>query len=277
MQTVPFPLVIVDGAKNVLEIKEQPQRIISLSPGVTELLFAIGAGDRVVAVTTWCNYPPEATKLAKVGDMNINYEVVAELSPDLVVADNSLQQTTAERLVNLGLTVLQVKPVNIVGILDSLELLGRVTGCLDQAQDLIGELTRLLAANRRRVENSPLAKEPVSVLVLLDPEELYSAGSGTYIDEVITRAGGTNLAGGVPGAWPKLSLEYVLAKDPEVILLTYGEPTDLVKNPYLRRLSAVKAGRVYLLDPDIYNRPTDRLIKGIPLLTELFLPVREAR
>lgn len=277
MQTVPFPLVIVDGAKNVLEIKEQPQRIISLSPGVTELLFAIGAGDRVVAVTTWCNYPPEAAKLAKVGDMNINYEVVAELSPDLVVADNSLQQTTAERLVNLGLTVLQVKPVNIVGILDSLELLGRVTGCLDQAQDLIGELTRLLAANRRRVENSTLAKEPVSVLVLLDPEELYSAGSGTYIDEVITRAGGTNLAGGVPGAWPKLSLEYVLAKDPEVILLTYGEPTDLVKNPYLRRLSAVKAGRVYLLDPDIYNRPTDRLIKGIPLLTELFLPVREAR
>ncbi len=277
MQAVPFPQLIVDGAKNVLEIKEQPMRLISLSPGVTELLFAIGAGERVVAVTTWCNYPLEASKLEKVGDMNINFEVVAKLAPDLVVADNTLQQTTAERLTNLGLTVLQVKPANIAGILDSIELLGRVTGCLDQAQDLVGELTMLLSANRRKVENSSLAKNPVSVVVLFDPEEFYSAGSGTYIDEVITRAGGANLAASVPGAWPKLSVEYVLAKDPEIILLTYGDRTDLTKNPYLRQLSAVKAGRVYTLDPDIYNRPTDRLIKGIPPLTELFLQAREAR
>ncbi|MBO8125753.1 MAG: cobalamin-binding protein [Firmicutes bacterium] len=269
-----FPQTLVDGAKRIVEIPKRPTRIISLSPGITELLFSVGAGKQVVAVTTWCNYPEAVKSLPKVGDMNVNLELVVSLNPDLIVADGSLQPATAERLDKLGLPVFVINPKDIAGILDSLELLGRVTGNIDTSQDLVTELTQLLSKTRRRVESGPLAEKPVSVLVLFGTDQLYSAGRGTFLDQAITRAGGYNIAREAEGSWPLLSEEFVLAADPEVVLLTYGSPQDLASRPNWQGVAAVQNRQIHSIDPDRFSRPTARLIRGIPELYELFLAVR---
>lgn len=268
-------MVIVDGAKRIVELKSRPKRVVSLSPGTTELLYAIGAGPQVVGVTSWCDFPPEVHDLAKVGDMNVNFEAIAALAPDLIVADATLQQASISRLESLGLPVFVISAREISGILDSVELLGRATGNIGGAQDLIRELVQILTDLRHQVDESPLAKDPVSVLVLFDPTELYSAGKGTYIHEAITRAGGVNIGAQAPGSWPLLSEEYVLSQNPEVIFLTYGDPGQILKRPGWSRLRAVQNNQVHLIEANIYSRPTDRLIRGIAPLYGIFRDLRE--
>lgn len=268
-------MVIVDGAKRIVEISKPPNRIVSLSPGTTEMLFAIGAGEQVIGATSWCNYPEQVLSLPKVGDMNVNFEIVAALLPDLIIGDASLQPATAERLESLGFPVFLIQALNITGILDSLELLGRVTGNLDIAQTLVIELVEDLRTYRKAIASSPLQAQPVTTLLLFGTDQLYSAGNGTYLDEVISRAGGDNIAAGARGQWPQLSEEYILARDPEIILLTFGDPADFLNKSKWRQIKAVRNNNIFSLDPDQYNRPTPRLIKGIANIQNLFLQVRK--
>lgn len=270
-----LPVVIVDGAKRIVEISKPPNRIVSLSPGTTEMLFAIGAGEQVIGATSWCNYPEQVLSLPKVGDMNVNFEIVAALLPDLIIGDASLQPATAERLESLGFPVFLIQALNITGILDSLELLGRVTGNLDIAQTLVIELVEDLRTYRKAIASSPLQAQPVTTLLLFGTDQLYSAGNGTYLDEVISRAGGDNIAAGAWGQWPQLSEEYILARDPEIILLTFGDPADFLNKSKWRQIKAVRNNNIFSLDPDQYNRPTPRLIKGIANIQNLFLQVRK--
>ncbi len=270
-----LPVVIVDGAKRIVEISKPPNRIVSLSPGTTEMLFAIGAGEQVIGATSWCNYPEQVLSLPKVGDMNVNFEIVAALLPDLIIGDASLQPATAERLESLGFPVFLIQALNITGILDSLELLGRVTGNLDIAQTLVIELVEDLRTYRKAIASSPLQAQPVTTLLLFGTDQLYSAGNGTYLDEVIRRAGGDNIAAGARGQWPQLSEEYILARDPEIILLTFGDPADFLNKSKWRQIKAVRNNNIFSLDPDQYNRPTPRLIKGIANIQNLFLQVRK--
>ena len=239
-----------------------PKRIVSLSPGTTEMLFALGLGKYVVGDTTYCDYPPAAKTIAKVGDVNTSYEKVLALHPTLVVADRTANARAVARLTALRQPVLAVAPTSLSGVETSLRQIGARTGTTHQANVVVAlmehkarEAAQIAAADHR---------PPPRVLVVIQTSPLWTAGSGTFMDDLVTRAGGVNIGRAVPGYGP-FSKEEVFAHPPDVIL---GDPSvapAFRADPLLSRLSAVKAGRVYSLPPDLTSRPGPRLADGLVL------------
>lgn len=193
-----------------------PQRIVSLAPSITEALFALGVGDRVVGVSTSCDYPPEAARIDRVGTfLQPNVERILAKRPDLVIAVPSPgNRAPVERLRDLGLDVLIVNPERIDEILDAIR---RIAGAVDAApagERLVARIEGGLRAVEARVAGAP----PVRTLLLVGRSPFVAAGAGTYQDELITRGGGVNVAAGGGQRWPNLSLEFIVAQAPEVII-----------------------------------------------------------
>ncbi|MDI3280767.1 MAG: cobalamin-binding protein [Bacillota bacterium] len=266
-----FPLAVTDDWGRRVVLPAPPQRIVSLAPSNTELLFALGLGPRVVGVTTWCNYPPEAQKREKVGDVRVNEEKVVALRPDLVVADGNLQPEAARRLEALGLPVLVVAPRDLAGVFRALELLGRAGGREREARELATHLRARVERVQARVEALKRGRHtpPLRVLVLVDPDHLYAAGPGTFLDELVRLAGGTNVAAQAGVPWPQLSEEEIIRGDPEVILVTGGSREAVLRRRSWRYLAAVRTGRIYELDPDRFSRSGPRLVDALEELVEV--------
>lgn len=193
-----------------------PRRIISLAPSVTEMLFALGLGDRVVGVSTHCDYPPEATRVDRVGTfLQPNVERILTRRPDLVIAVPSPgNRAPVERLQELGLPVLVVNPERIAEILDAIRAIADAAGVPEEGARLVARIEGELAAVERRVADAPL----VPTLLLVGRAPLVAAGPGTYQDELITRARGRNLAAGTGRTWANVTLEFVVSQAPEVII-----------------------------------------------------------
>ncbi len=242
-----------------------PARIVSLSPGTTEMLFALGLGPRVVGDTVYCDYPPAARTVAKIGDVNTNYEKVLALRPDLVVADSTANARAAARLSALHLPVLAVAPISLSGVETSLRQIGARTGTTKQAEAVVAQMehkarqaAKIAAADRR-----PRPR----VLVVIQTSPLWTAGSGSFLDDLIARAGGVNIGHAVPGYGP-FSKEQALASAPEVILGDASVAAAFRTDPLLQRLPAVQSGRVYVLPPDLTSRPGPRLADGLVLAAQ---------
>ena len=193
-----------------------PQRIVSLAPSVTETLFALGVGDRVVGVSTYCDYPPEAARIDKVGTfLQPNVERILAKRPDLVIAVPSPgNRAPVERLRDLGLQVLIVNPERIAEILDAIRSIADAVGVPDAGGRLVARIESEVKAVEARVAGAP----PVRTLLLVGHAPFVAAGAGTYQDELVTRGGGSNLAAGSGQAWPNLSLEFIVAEAPQVII-----------------------------------------------------------
>jgi iron complex transport system substrate-binding protein len=193
-----------------------PQRIVSLAPSVTETLFALGVGERVVGVSSYCDYPPAAARIDKVGTfLQPNVERILAKRPDLVIAVPSPgNRAPVERLRELGLEVLIVDPERIAEILDASRRIAAAVGAPEEGERLIGRIEGELRAVAARVAGAP----PVRALLLVGHAPFIAAGAGTYQDELITRGGGANVAAAAGPAWPNLSLEFVVAQAPQVII-----------------------------------------------------------
>jgi len=240
-----------------------PRRIVSLSPGTTEMLFALGLGKYVVGDTVYCDYPPAAKAIAKVGDVNTSYEKVLALRPDLVVADRTANARAVARLTALRQPVLAVAPTSLAAVETSLRQIGARTGTSHQADAVVAQMEHKarLAAQIAAADKRPRPR----VLVVIQVNPLWTAGGGTFMDDLVTRAGGINVGRAVPGYGP-FSKEQVLANAPDVIL---GDPSvapAFRADPLLSRLSAVQRGRVYTLPPDLTSRPGPRLADGLVLV-----------
>lgn len=260
----PFPRLIVDGLGHRLTIKRPPSRIVSLSPSATELLFSLGLGDRVVGVTANCDYPAQARTRPKVGDMTLNLEVIASLRPDLLVCEGSLNSGAAERMSSLGVPVLCLFSPNIAQLEQSVVLLGHATGQDAQARKaLAGFQARLRAVDQQVAAQK--GSRPV-VFIDISPSPLMTAGRGTFMDELVERAGGSNLAGDLGKGYFQLSLETILIRDPQVIMLTEGSVEEVYKHSLWRGMRAVKSRRVYRVDPNILVRPCLRLADGLEIV-----------
>ncbi|MHC1566303.1 MAG: ABC transporter substrate-binding protein [Candidatus Syntropharchaeia archaeon] len=268
--TTTSSITITDDFGRNVTIPYRPERIVSLAPSTTEILFAIGAGDRVVGVDDYSNYPPEVVSLPKIGGYaTINVERVVSLKPDLVVAAYGNGIDTIEALNSLGIKVVGLNPRSLDDILHDIDLLGKVTGTQENATRLINEM-------KKRIDTVKDATEEVThrprILHVIWHDPLWTAGNGTFENEMISIAGGENIASDIDG-YSVISLETVVDRDPEVIITTSGGGMGLagrnLSYEYITTdsrfvgITAVKEGRVYVIDADIACRPGPRIVDAL--------------
>jgi len=251
-----------------------PQRIISTAPSITETLFALGAGDRVVGVSTYCHYPPEALRRTKVGTyMNPDAETILSLRPDLVIVQK-LPGNLAATLRRLKLNVVEVEHGNLEQTIASIHLIAGAAGQQREAEALVGRLRTRLDEIRKTAERLP--KRSVSFVVGRLPDRLAGmvvVGHGSYLDDLFAVAGGVNAFGDSPLHYLKISLEQMLGRTPDVII-DMGDMSDTVgvteekkrsvvalwaKQPALK---AVQARRVYAVASDIFVVPGPRMVEA---------------
>ncbi len=264
-------------------MERAPQRIVSLSPNVTEMLFAIGAGERLVGVTRYCNFPPQAKKLPKVGGLlDPNFEALVALDPDLVIVAQTADDLS-ERLQQLGLQTLELPHRTVDDVLASIERLGERLGRVPAAEKLVNGLRRGMAELQRRTAG---LRRP-GVLLAIERtlgsgriQDVYTARPGGFLDRIISLAGGRNVCPNTAAPFPILSAEAIIEIDPEVIidmvpmsLQRQYEPEQLLKDwQSLPELKAVQAGRVYLLTEQYAFIPGPRFLKLARRLAELIHP-----
>jgi len=253
-------------------------RIVSLAPSNTEILFAIGAGDQVVGRDTLSDFPEEASKVTDIGSTfeALNTELIVSLKPDLVLAAEINTPEQVKQLEDLGLTVYYLKnPTTLEGMYENLELVAQMTGHQQEVPTLIKSLKERVAAVDEKI--APISSRPGVFYELdgTDPAKPYTAGKGTFITQLIERAGGHNIAADLEG-YPQLSLEQVVAADPAFIILgdaRYGvSPESIAERPGWENLSAVKNGKVFPFNDDLVSRPGPRLVDALEELAKLMRP-----
>ncbi|EHJ02702.1 cobalamin-binding protein [Marinobacter manganoxydans] len=255
-------LCVVDAINRTLCLSDPAQRAVSLSPGATELLFSAGAGDRVVAVSAWSDYPVEAAELPQVGDSNrLDLEAIVSLAPDLVVAwvdGNSRSQL--ERLSDLGISVFWLAPRTFDDIAAAVSDLALLTG----SPDLGNERAEAFRAEIVKLKAQYADARPVKVFYQIWDQPLMTVNRDELISKAITLCGGVNVFGGLPRLVPRISREAVLEANPEVII-TAGSSDDRQWLEAWREfpgLAAVAAGNLFLEPPDLLARPTLRMADG---------------
>lgn len=263
-------VTVTDDFGETVTIRGLPQRIVSLAPSNTEILYALGLEDRIVGVTDYCNYPPETADKPKVGGYStINIEKVLAADPDLVFAALGNTEDVVNRLRSLGMTVVSLNPETINDVLHDIELVGAATGQEEQAAACVKELRARIQAVTEKTEG--LTEKPsVAHVVWYDP--IWVSGGATFQDEVITMAGGTNAFGSIEG-WGIVGLEEFITTNPEYIFVSSGTGMsnggyDIVydyfmNEPRMQRLDAVRNGHVYVVDADIISRGSPRIVDAL--------------
>jgi iron complex transport system substrate-binding protein len=260
---------VFDDLGRLVAINGTPQRIISLAPSNTEILFALGLGHKVVGVTDWCDYPPEALNKTKVGGYaNPDIEKIVALNPDLVLAGYGNPIEVVYTLAGLGLTVFGIKTTDLDDLLNDIRRVGEITDKELEALALTSAMeSRIQAVTNQTAE---LEQRPrVFYIVWHDP--LWTAGSGTFINELIEKAGGVNIFGNVTG-YPMVSIEDVLARDPEIIIASEWSYDWAMNATELASTNASQTGRIYTLDDDLVQRPGPRLVKGLEWFAHFIHP-----
>lgn len=271
------PGTYTDDLDRGVTIDEVPQRIVCFGPSITEILFALGLGERVVGVDDFSDYPEEAQALPKVGNAFApSLESLVALAPDLVFTLEHEQFNSEMEAMEINYFVLS--PEDIDGILDNIELVGAITDSIEEAAALVESMEAVIAGVEERVEGA----DPVSVFFIVDatdPTLPWTAGPGSFINALITMVGGENVAGGAPISWPQFSIEEIVSADPDIIVVQTmlgGIPTISIEaleaHPIWGALSAVSQGRVHLVDGDLVSRSGPRIVEGLEALAEAIHP-----
>lgn len=256
-------------------IEKTPQRIISLSPAHTELLFALGAGDRVVGVSAFCNYPPEVKSRTNVGGPDpakLSLETIVSLKPDFVLADSNYQKQAVESLERLRVPVLAYEANSIKDITRVMTVLNRILGDSPAGKKTVEQFesdAKALAAGRHR--------DPPTVLYLAGEQPIFAAGGGSFTNELIERAGGKNLFGDLADKFPNVSEEEILRRNPDVIVLARppapeAKRKELLARPTWRNLKAIQNQRIVFVDEDMASRPGPRILNAIRELENALHP-----
>ena len=267
---------VTDMLGRRVRVPDHAARIVSLAPSITETVFVLGDGDRLVGVTDYCDYPPEATLKPRVGGISTpSFEAILALRPDLVLATaESNYAEHVERLVSLGLAVYVIRPVDFETVLESIERIGSVLGRDVAARVRVASMRRDADAIARAVAGSPRPR----VLYVVWPNPLIAPGRGTLISELIQRAGGESVTGAEPLPYPRLSLETVVERRPDRIIVgRHGQGTveELLRGwERLGSVSAVRDGRVFGVDGDLVHRPGPRMVEALRALARVIHPER---
>lgn len=274
-----FPLTITDSMNRTVPLEQVPERLISLAPSITEILFAIGAGEQVVGVTSFCNYPEEATTRQVVGGFDsstISIEQIVALEPDLVFVEDHLQQSVIDALDQVGIPVMAVAARTVPGVYENIVLVGQVTGHVAEAEQVAAAMQERIDAVAARVESIPLEQRPAVFWEMWD-EPLMTAGPETFTSQIIELAGGVNLFADVTENYPQVSMEEVVQRNPAVIMSSdsMGEKLtveQVSQRPGWAEVDAVRDERIYLLNGDISSRAGPRLADAVEAAARALYP-----
>ena len=270
-------ITITDDENYNTTLTTTPQRIVSLAPSCTQVLFAIGAGDKVVGVTTYDDYPYNFTAWEAAGNMTIDggystpdMEVIAGLRPDLIVTD-SINDASLPSMRSLGYNVIVLNPSTIDGIYNDMKIAGKATGLTNQANAVVKNLTSTINSIETKITNAHEASPKVLYEVWTPP--LMTAGHTSWINDVITKAGGINVFDNASdtNAYPTVSSETVVALNPDAIFLPtemgqspfYGSVAAVKATPGWNTISAVKNNRVYVIDGDLFAEAGPRVADAV--------------
>jgi len=265
-----------DALGHIVRLKSYPpQRIISLAPNITEILYSLGVQDRIVGVTDVCKYPSEARKKEKIGGfINPNLEKIVSLNPELVIQTaDSNQQRIYDQLVKLKIPVYVINPIDLEKTFQSIARIAELCGKKKESDNLILTLKQRVDNVRKKVKN---VYHP-QVLFLWSEEPLITAGKNTFTDNLIELAGGNNIAHDSNIKYPKFSMEEILKRKPEIIITSAMDEdkspkTILEKWQTWTDILAIKNKRVYSIDSDLLARPAPTIVDGLEKLAQIIHP-----
>ena len=273
-------IAVTDDAGRVVRLPGPPARVVSLAPSHTEIFYALGVDDRLVAVNEWSDYPPAARAKPQVHGVYPSLEQIVALRPDLI-----LLWGTGDLLARFeasGIPVLVLAPRNLEGVYRNIELAGLVMDVLDRARSVTKAMRDRVAAVRARVAG---ARRP-RVFYEVDGADAvrpFTAGPASFIHELLELAGAENVAASARGAWPQLSLEQILKADPEIIVLGDAiavnhpqTPEMVMRRPGWERVEAVRRRAIFPVDGNLVSRPGPRIVEGLEALARIIHPARFA-
>ena len=277
---------ITDDEGYTTNLTSLPQRIISLAPACTQILFAIGDGNKVVGVTDYDNYPYNFSAWIAAGNMTSiggystpNMEAIASLHPDLIVSDN-INDALLPNMRSLEYKVIVINPTSINGIYQDITMVGKATGAQTKATSVIANITSTISNIQAKIAAANIATKPkVYYEVWSDP--LMSAGSTTWINDVINKAGGVNIFANETQQYPTVASETIVSLNPDVILLPtnmgtgtpfYGTVQDVKSTPGWNTISAVKNDKVYVIDQDVFAEPGPRVADQVYDVAQCLYP-----
>ncbi|TKS59214.1 MAG: cobalamin-binding protein [Nitrospira sp.] len=268
------PRTFVDDLGRKIFLAKAPTRVVSLAPSITEILYVIGLNDEIVGVTEFCDYPPAAKQKPKIGYAQPNIEAIVRLEPDLVLAPRAfLRADLLAKLEQLNIPTFVVDPESFEEIPSRIQTVGRLLNRSSSADSVALAMRQRIVAIRSKMA----AVARVRVLYVLNSQPLITVGPGSYLDQVINVAGGSNIASQATVPYPHLSMEAVLKDDPEIIIFPIGTAEGIPlteQQQWLRwtSLSAVKQGRLYQISADVLNRPGPRIVEGLEALARIIHP-----
>ncbi len=270
-------LTFTDDMGREIILAGTPERIVSLAPSNTEILFAVGAGAQVVGRDEFSDYPEEAKALPSIGGSfgEYNVEAIVALNPDLVLAAEINTPELVKQLEDLGLTVYYLgNPLTLEEMYGKLETVAELTGY--DVNDLVSSLQARVAAVDEKI--APISARPNAFYEIdaSDPSKPYTYGPGTFGDLLITRAGGTNIGSVSTDAYPQLSLEQIVVENPSIIILgdsMWGvTPESVLERAGWESIEAVKSEQIFPIDDNLISRPGPRLVDGLEALAKILHP-----
>lgn len=265
---------VVDDYGRAVVVPKSLQRIISLAPGCTEILFAVGLGNRVVGVDDYSDYPEGAKNKTKIGSyLNPNLEVIALLAPDLILASDMTSKEYVANLEEKNLTIFVLAPKTIQGIIRDIRLVGIIGNKKKEADNLTGCIEQRINAICSKTSKISLYKPKV----FIEYYPYWTYGSGSFGNELISMAGGRNTGAATAAAYSEITNEFVIASNPELIVFTVGPHTtttikDIKSRTGWDKISAVKNNKIYTIDDDIISRPGPRIVDALEQLANMIHP-----
>lgn len=264
---------ITDDAGRLIALPQRVDRVVSLAPNLTEIVFAVGGGDSLIGNTTYCDFPVEARSIEKVGDtLHPSLERIIALRPQVVLVSTASQlEVFTQQLDSHNIAVFVTDPHDLEGVFRSITQVGEIIGKTEQARILVAKLRERSAA----VDNAVKGFPRIRLFYQLSAEPLYTAGCDAFVTDLIKRAGGESVTADVPGAWPKYSAESALAARPDAVILptggSMGEGNSNVAEA-LSKSPAAQHGRVYKINDDYLVRPGPRAVDGLEEMAKALHP-----
>jgi iron complex transport system substrate-binding protein len=275
-----FPVTVKDAIDEEVVIEKKPEKIISLIPSNTEVVYALGNGEAVVGVTDFDNYPEEAMAKEKIGGMEFNIEKMISLKPDLVLAHESTAESAKAGLQQLKDAGIQVVVVNDAqsfdAVYESIEMIGKAIGEQEKAVELVDDMKNRFAKLKKQAESIQEDQQKTVFVEVSPAPEIYAAGKNTFIDEMLTLIGAKNAISDMEG-WPKVDQEAIVERNPDVVVTTYGYYSEKPVEQVLGRqgwnnVKAVKDKQVFDVHSDLVTRSGPRLAEGAEELAKAIYP-----
>ncbi|HYJ87540.1 MAG TPA: cobalamin-binding protein [Pyrinomonadaceae bacterium] len=272
-ESISLTRTFVDDEGRTITLPERIDRVVSLAPNLTEIVFALGAGDRLVGNTTYCDYPVEAKSVTKVGDtLHPSIERIIALKPQIVLVSTASQlEAFTRQLDNHKIAVYVTNPKSLDEVFRSMENLGQLLGQEKQAETVVNELQ----SRAEKVESATKQVKPIRVFYQLSGEPLYTIGRDAYLTDLVRRAGGVSVTADVPSGFPRYSDEAALAAQPEAIILPTGGSMGSANATValsLKNSPAARNNRVYKIHGDLLSRPGPRLLDGLEEMARALHP-----